>query len=387
MLNASYIFSILLILYIIISCNKSKFLGLSRSTYGISLYWILLFASYIMFITPYWGYNNVYDLMIIGLGILLLSSSKCNIEVWSGTTKLYILFLFWCLLSIIYAVSIVKAILMLLLLFEPIVYYAFSRVAFKTSDSIWCFIDRISSLSILYLLATVIDVFSDDFFYVYPYFGMYVFPCALAMYLRTRKKKYLLFCILCLSANLAEVKRTPMLGMILSLSLMFIFKYRVKAIFLIPFLLTGFILAIFYVPAIRNYMFFEGFDPSVVDWNDLISGETLEMVNTHGRDSMWDFIFNKFYLSNVWIGSGLATVKTWLQSSANDSGSFDLLHNDWLEILCETGRIGIALLVSFYLRLVYSAYREYSATTNKDMKYLKSATIIQYTIKGRFMSR
>lgn len=360
------------IIICIIICDQfcTKFLGVSKIRYGVNLYWIILIASYVIYITPYWGYNSLNFLFIATIGSYLLIRKKFKIRKRASTLNIYLVFLIFCSLTFIYTSSIFKAILMLLLLIVPVFYYYFSNNAFKNESTLELFLDRICKLTILYFIASLISKLQLDFFSVYPYFGMYVFPCCLVLYLKTRKKIYLLLALLCLSGNLHTIKRTPMIGMLLSTSLLFIYKYKLKAILPIPFLVAGFILSILYIPAVRSYMFFDGFDPSAIDFDSLFSEDTFDLVNTHGRTGMWAYIYEKFYVGHEWLGCGLASVKVWLQSAANDSGSFELLHNDWLEILCETGRIGIGLLLLFYFCTIFRTFKVYNASKCKEEKYI-----------------
>ena len=117
-------------------------------------------------------------------------------------------------------------------------------------------------------------------------------------------------------------------------------------------------------------MFFEGVD---VDISLLQDAAILEAINTHGRNDIWLSVFNTFYVGHEWFGSGLGTVKDWLLSPKNTTGSFDLLHNDWLHLLCETGLIGIILLILFYINIFKNTFKIYHSSMSKDTQLIALA--------------
>lgn len=122
-----------------------------------------------------------------------------------------------------------------------------------------------------------------------------------------------------------------------------------------------FLLAIVYVPAIRDRVFFEGVD---IDLFALFSADTYDLINSNGRNNVWQMLLEKFYVGNELIGSGTGNVKSWLVSPDNWSREhFMRVHNDWLQILCESGLIGVSLLSLMFINMYRKTYITYHSST------------------------
>ena len=195
---------------------------------------------------------------------------------------------------------------------------------------------------------------------------IFVFP--FIMYLRTKETRYIIYCLLCLSGNLIEVKRTPLVGIMAMVSLFLLFKYKIKAF--IPLLLgiCAVIFAVLYIPALREKMFFDGVD--LDDIGILFSPELFTVVNSSGRTGMWETVINQFYEGNEMTGVGLGTMKAWLRSKDNLNEHFLRLHNDWLHLLCETGKIGVGLLLMFFLSIYYKCFKQWCKHNSDDLRLI-----------------
>jgi len=280
----------------------------------------------------------------------------------------YFIFCLWCGFRLLESEFVIKGIMMMVKLVVPVFFFMFAYRAFTNKQMIWAFFDKISKLSILYLIFSIVSIPITDYFEIYPYFGMTIFPFTIIMFLRTHEKKYLLYSLLCLSHNVIDIKRTPIVAMALMLGVLFYFKYKWKA--LIPVVLTATLLliAILYIPALNERMFFDYIDPKSIDWEFIFSEEAYESVNTHGRNVTWDMLLDRFFKGHEWMGSGLGTAKGWLQSPLNPIDAFALVHNDWLQFLCEVGIIGVSIFALFNIMVIKKSYKTYQKTNSIEMK-------------------
>lgn len=354
----AYIAPLILFFIIVYASGKKEFLGLNRNMYGITFYWILIYVLYVYYMLGYGEYNPVLDLSCIALFVFAGGVSNVG-RILKSYIYWYVLFFLWCIICSIRSVDYYQALKMMTKLSMPMIVGWFSYNAFISKASIWAFFKKMSYLPIYYLIVSLIGVPLKEYLPVYPYFGMAVMVFPVIMFLKTREKKFLLLIVLCLSANVIEIKRTPLLGMLLMISVLFYFKYRLRA--LIPILMSAilFIAAVLYIPALRERVFFEGFEVNDVTMELVLNRDANDIINTNGRHDMWQTVKDKFYKNNEVFGSGLGTMKSFLLSRDNDTGHFLRLHNDWLHLLCETGWVGVGLLLMMFLSLFRKTFQVY----------------------------
>lgn len=363
----SYIFSVFLLISIFIfKDKKGNFFGINVQSNGITSAWIVLFFFNFSYMFSYMGYNFLIDVFIFVIYLMIFSRSRVTVPYSYGAMMLYSIFFLWCLLRLLGSESYEKGVMMAIKLSYPIVFFMYAWRAFVCRASIWVFFDTISKLSILYFVLSIISISIEEYFQIYPYFGMSIFPCCLVMWLRTQKKKYLFFILLTLSHNIVEIKRTPLLAIVAMLGIWLFFKYRLKAIIPTLVILLVFLISILYIPALNERMFFAAVDPQDIDWSYIFSSDFVSMINSNGRFDTWEMIMNKFYKGNEYVGCGLGTMKGWLVSPKNTIGAFTLLHNDWIHLLCEVGLIGVFLLLLFFAKILNLTYRQYQSSANDD---------------------
>ena len=75
---------------------------------------------------------------------------------------------------------------------------------------------------------------------------------------------------------------------------------------------------------------------------------------------------NKFYESSPIVGSGLGTTTHFMKERAMREHTIALLHNDYVQILCDTGVVGIVLISIFYLCIVIKILK-YTWSRNVDI--------------------
>ncbi len=367
----SYIFSILiLVLSVHYGFHSKKFFHIDKSSNGITFAWIFIYLRYSSYMFAYCEYNHILDIGTIILYFLYWKAKITNNYFFRYHLLWYSLFLFWCIFSLFYTKSPSQWLYMFIKLIVPFFVFYFSYNAFSCKKNIWLFYEKMSYMPVLLLFLTLISLPIQNYLPVYLYFGMAVMIFPFILYLKTKKKKYLLYCALCLSANVIYVKRTPLLGMFLMLFVYFIYKYKYKALLPIVIGVGLLIVSIIYIPFLRERVFFEGADITIVDFDILLSPELFSKVNTNGRSEIWEVVIERFFNGHEIMGSGLGTMKEFLLSKENDTGFFLRLHNDWLHLLCETGCIGCGLLLMMFGTLFKETYKTYRFAQDDDTKLI-----------------
>jgi hypothetical protein len=82
-----------------------------------------------------------------------------------------------------------------------------------------------------------------------------------------------------------------------------------------------------------------------------VQGDAMSMdnINTSGRAAMWEMILDECYKGNETFGSGLGVSMRFLKDWAAKSGKAGLMHNDYVQIISDTGIVGIVLICLFYI--------------------------------------
>ncbi len=367
----SYIFcTSILVLAVYYGFHTRRFMHIEKYSYGISFAWVFVYLRYSSYMFAYCEYNPILDLGTMGLYFLYGRVKSAKYYFFSQHLLWYSLFLFWCVCTILFTTSPYQWLKMFSKLIVPIFVFYFSYKAFSSKKGIWLFYEKMSYMPVLYLILTIISFPIAEYLPVYQYFGMAVMVFPFVLYLKTKKKKYLLYCVLCLSANIIEIKRTPLLGMLLMLFVFFLYKYRIKALFPMVIGACLFVASILYIPSVRERMFFEGADFTSIDFDMLFSSEIFTMINSNGRSNMWEVVTERFYNEHEIMGAGLGSMKEFLLSKENTTGHFLRLHNDWLHLLCETGWIGVGLLLMMFGSMFIKTYKTYKKTPDTDTKLI-----------------
>ena len=181
-----------------------------------------------------------------------------------------------------------------------------------------------------------------------------VFIVPILLYWLTKEKKYIFCALWMVLSTVLESVRTGMGGMMLVFAIALLLKNKAKAI---PGLLLAgglFLSIVLFVPEVNEKFF--GEDAGTVSATDIVQGGAMSMdnISDNGRKGTWELILDLFYRGNESTGSGLGTAIRFLkdqwQSGEDRAG---LIHNDYVQLLAETGYIGVALLVVFYIVVIF----------------------------------
>lgn len=171
------------------------------------------------------------------------------------------------------------------------------------------------------------------------------------LYWLTKEKKYI-FCALwmVLSTVLVSV-RTGMGGMFLVFCIAMILRYKAKAIPGLLFAGTLFLGVILFIPNVNEKFF--GDNAGKVSVTDIVQGDAMSFDNIEmsGREYLWEKIKENCYYGNELTGKGLGEAEYFSKNKMYE-GEISKVHNDYLILLCDTGNVGIILLIIFYISVI-----------------------------------
>lgn len=176
-----------------------------------------------------------------------------------------------------------------------------------------------------------------------------IFVVPIILYWLTSDKKYILCALWMVLSTVLESVRTGMGGMMLVFCMAMFLRYRTRSLPALFFAGGLFIGAILFIPSINEKFF--GEEGEEVTVSDIISGDALsqENMNTSGRTATWEMIMDKFYKGHEMRGSGLGMASRYLKERYKQTREIALLHNDYVQIISDTGIIGVALIILFYV--------------------------------------
>lgn len=184
-----------------------------------------------------------------------------------------------------------------------------------------------------------------------------IFIVPILLYWLTKEKKYIFCALWMILSTVLESVRTGMGGMLLVFAFAILLRDRWKAV---PGLLLAgavFVGTILFVPDVNKKFF--GDEGDSVSATDIVSGDALTMDNmdTNGREATWELIMDTFYHGREETGSGLGVAIRFLKDRwMSGEGGAGLIHNDYVQLLGETGNIGLVLLILFYLSVIIKVF-------------------------------
>ena len=81
---------------------------------------------------------------------------------------------------------------------------------------------------------------------------------------------------------------------------------------------------------------------------------------------MWEWSLKNYYKGHELMGSGLGQLQARLYSHNHPFGRLEVVHNDYVQILCDTGQIGLGLYVLILFSFVMHSFRIYNNKQNRE---------------------
>lgn len=296
-----------------------------------------------------------YGFWILFMLYLLLARFKLKVN---AIVICYFLFLIWAAISISYSSVKFQGTMLLIKYFLPLLYlwlgynaihdyedllfflkkcilimalYAFFIGGFSVKVTPWlynllCF--KTGGLVVAY--ASLADFFS----------ALFVIP--LALYVIDRDKKWWVAAIWVALSTILAVVRTGIGGIFLATTFFLFGYYKFRALPWVGGLLLLGVGAIFFIPAVHEKMFV---DERTTMSSMTASSVSFENIQSNGRELIWDTNLELFYKPNPIVGAGLG------ESTEYTKEHFvvKLIHNDYVQILCDMGLIGLLLFALFFV--------------------------------------
>jgi len=137
----------------------------------------------------------------------------------------------------------------------------------------------------------------------------------------------------------------------------YLFKNKVKAIPGIATVLVVAVILVFAIPSVRNKMFYDSKGKNV---EQLYEGEiTMDQVDSNGRFAMWEWSLARFWEPNKVQGAGTGNLQETFYSLDHPFGSIRICHNDYVQMLCDNGLIGVILFGGSFLLMILHCFKIY----------------------------
>ncbi len=300
--------------------------------------------------------SSLWLLYLIAVCLLILVTRKSGGISWKMPERLSLLFLFCCLLSLIWSgfetTTPEQAMRLFLKLVYPFLVMLLAHKFITSSESFstalkWILLSSfIISLFIgglpYYFFPRLCHFFSQAT-WAYAAFSDHsaiITTLALVLWKTRGGKWYFRFALyFCLSTILLG-NRTGILATGVGISVFVLLYYRrtlsVPALAGIYLLIMS---ALFFIPEMRNHMFF---NPHEVNVNQVIMDPTsvdISNINSSGRFDMWAYLMDRFFYESPLLGAGPGTIQTFLYSPFN---SFNVTHphSVYVRLLCDVGLVG-----------------------------------------------
>lgn len=352
---------------------------------GPEMFWVLTFSTGLLAFSAPAGL----DLMAIRLMVLeifcLVGLFICKRSPqWTPATIFYSIYILWLVVGLSYTPAPGYGFRVILKYLYPLLIMLFASAAVRDKEvflkaGVGARMVAIISIAIAFI-PYIGRLFPGVFWYgtasAIHYISMCVFSLALFYYTK-EKRKNLLLCILFMLPCILWVFRTSIMGTTLALMTFFFFRYKLKSLPVIFSVFILFIVAVFAIPSVREKMFVNSENVSIEQFQ---RGEiTKDDINSNARFGMWEHLENRFYDGKELTGSGVGSVQNYMYSNFV-FGGLKVPHNDYVQILCDSGIIGVVLYLLVVLTVIIHSFIVYQ--NNSDVAIRMSAIIAGSSLAG-----
>lgn len=339
----------------------------------------------LMFATAWVGLGSLLAMRLALLEVLcVLGLLKCkNSQPFSWAFMLYIVFLAWVIYGITYTPQPMFGIRMLLKYLYPFLFAMMTAKIIRDGEAmiaagLWsrtiavggAILIILSKFGVPFIAGVALKVLWALAGYVTGLIGVTMFSLALA-YESENRKQNLYWALASGIVCLLMVFRTDIFGTGIALAAFFLIKYKLKAIPIIFLIGILGICSIFYIPAVKEKMFF---DPDKATMTEFLQGGGIndQNVNTNYRRYAWATVQSAVYNDQPYIGAGTGRVQTYYYTEAPKIMRGGQLHNDLLLIQLDNGIIGLVLFFVAYGAIFIHCLYLYNRSHDR---YIKIASI------------
>lgn len=362
-----------LIFFLILSYWGLKFLFTTQKTVthplnkkqkllfnGPELYLVLMMSTGLLSLSVPIGLDlSALRLLLLEVFCIIGLLRTHNKPIWSATSIFYLLFIIWMCIGVTYTSSISFGIRVILKYIYAFLVILFCSAIVRDGEVFLKSAFGARWMAILTIIATFTGLyllFPGTIWYATALAINYIVMCvfSLAMYYYGgRKRKDLYLTILFMLPCILWVFRTSIMGTALAIMVFMFFKYRLKSLPFIGGIFILFIVAIFTIPSIKNKMF-HGEDKTLTEFKE--GKISMDDIDSNGRFEMWEWSLDKYYQNRKMTGSGTGNLQRSFYALEHGIGSIKIVHNDYVQILCDNGLIGICLFGGAFLCLIIHSF-------------------------------
>ena len=291
---------------------------------------------------------------------------------WNIAVILYMIYIIWLIIGLSYTLSASYGFRVILKYSYPLLVMLFDSAAVRDKEIFLKagLIARIVAIvSIVFSFIPLIGYLIPGVFWYRTarsihYISICMFSLAL-YYHGGKEKKDLLLCILFMIPCILWVVRTSIMGTALALMTFFFFKYKIKSLPVIFGIVLLIVIAIFTIPSIKAKMFKDG---NSINIAQLQQGKiSKDDINSNARFALWEHLQKRFYHKKEVIGSGTGSVQNYMYSNFV-FGGLHVPHNDYIQISCDNGLIGIVLYLLIIVSIITHCFIEYNKKNSTTIK-------------------
>lgn len=330
---------------------------------GGEAFWILTFSTGLLA----FNVSGIIDLMAIRLFVLellfLIALKISKMEpIWSIPVFIYILYIIWLVFGCTYTTSFNYGFRTTLKYLYPILIILVASAIVRDNEtaataSLWS--RRLALFAIIVFFVPKLSdvVFPNVFWYetaaAIHFIAICTFSLA-AFYHGGKDKKDLFLSLLFMIPCLVWVFRTSIMGTALALMTFFLFRYKIKSVPIIFVIVIAFIASIFFIPSVKEKMFNKS---DKMDIESLQSGKiSKDDIDSNGRFAMWEWSLKRYYDNKEIIGSGTGNLQKVFYTTKHPFLPIRICHNDYVQILCDNGLIGLFLFGASFLALIIHCF-------------------------------
>ena len=277
---------------------------------------------------------------------------------------LYLVFFFWLCITMTWTTAPRDGYMMLIKYFIPILFLWLGYSSLHNEKDLVIFLKVVNWVSCVFCF--LIGGFADLF--VNPVYGFLmnicttyagfscflisVFIVPILLYWLTKDKKYIYCALWMLLSPVLQAVRTGLGGMFLVFVVAIYLRYKQRSLPTLFFAGAVFVAVILFVPGVNEKFF--GENAGKVTSTDIVRGDALSLDNIEmsGREYMWERVKENCFYGNEVFGGGLGTSGRYVKNYGIATKGLQMMHNDYLQIHCDAGLVGITLLTIFYVAFI-----------------------------------
>ncbi len=160
--------------------------------------------------------------------------------------------------------------------------------------------------------------------------------------------------------------RSSLVGSIAAIIAFLIIKLRWTSLpFILSIVFFG-LTSLVCIPSVRE----KTFGQEKIELKDILLGKlSIKQVNTNARSNMWNFFWEEYVTKHPIVGSGTGAVQTYMYEN-HVFGGLKMPHNDYLQILCDNGIVGLLLYLITFGKAIWECYcmeRDYTMFPGMSM--------------------